>query len=227
MPVKRFLVFSDDFEIGRIRNTVYRNQAVLRDYNPGSAVKSTITLRVKLDPDNTGWGPTGTDEFVVGVWVNNTSGKPVVEVTLHNHEYIKVNTRPVSLRSGDNYFYLEVNHGRANELGHAKGHVEVEVEVEYTDPNNPPSGNAPAGTLDKIINWVKEHPLESAAVGLSALFFYRQYTGKPISLRGVKTSTQKIAKKVGKPKNEEEEVEVNIYLTSNQLPNVEKKKEVS
>ena len=196
MPVKTFLIFDEDFQIGRINNRTYRSQAKLEGFDPGSMTSATIHLEVNLDTEGTGWGPFGRDEFIVGVWVNSGAGDPTVEVVMRNKEYSKFASSPVNLKYGTNYFYLEVNHGRVSELGEAKGHVKVWIEVEYSDPNNPPGGKEPVNTLEKIKRWVEDHPLETALIGFGGLLFY--------------TQTQPKKKK---KKKEEEETEVqNIII---------------
>ena len=198
-PVKTFLIFDEDFQIGRINNRTYRSQAELKDFYPGSMTGATIHLEVKLDSEGTGWGPFGTDEFVVGVWANNSSGDPTVEVILRNKEYSKFASAPVSLRYGTNYFYLEVNHGKATELGEAKGHVKVWIEVQYSDPNNPPGGKEPVNVIEKVKRWIEEHPLETALIGFGGLLVY--------------TQTQPKKKKKKKVEEKEEETEVqNIII---------------
>ena len=199
MPVKTFLIFDEsDFELGRISNRTYKRQAKLEDFDPGSMTSATMHLEVELDPDQTGWGPLGTDEFVVGVWTNKTSGDPTVEVVMHNEEYTKYASSPVSLRQGTNYFYLKGTHGTVSELGHTKdGHVKVWIEVEYSDPNNPPGGKEPVNTLEKIKRWIEDHPLETALIGFGGLLVYRSTS---------------VPKKKKKKKEEETEVQNIIIL---------------
>ena len=55
MPVKTFLIFDEDFQIGRINNRTYRSQAKLEDFDPGSMTSATIHLEVNLDTEGTGW----------------------------------------------------------------------------------------------------------------------------------------------------------------------------
>jgi len=205
VPVKTFLIFDEsDFELGRISNRTYKRQAKLEDFDPGSMTSATMHLEVELDPDQTGWGPLGTDEFVVGVWTNKTSGDPTVEVVMHNEEYTKYASSPVTLKQGTNYFYLKGTHGTVSELGHTKdGHVKVWIEVEYSDPNNPPGGKEPVNTLEKIKRWIEDHPLETALIGFGGLLVYRSTS---------------VPKKKKKKKEEETEVQNIIILPGGVTP---------
>jgi len=173
VPTKTFLIFDENFELGR-RDGRKCSQTWLKNFKPGSMTRATLHMDITLDEDKTGWGPFGADEFVAGIWVHNTSGDPVVSVELGNREYHKYDSAPVGLKQGDNYFYFEINHGERNELGHASGHVKAWVEVEYSDPNNPPGGSEPVTLLNKVVRWVGDHPLETALIGLGGLFVYEQ-----------------------------------------------------
>ena len=206
MPVETFLIFDEsDFELGRISNRTYRKQAKLEDFYPGSMTNAVMHLEVELDPDQTGWGPFGKDEFVVGVWTNKTSGDPTVEVVMHNEEYTKFANSPVSLRQGTNYFYLKGTHGTVSELGHTKdGHVKAWIDVEYSDPNNPPKGREPVSTVEKIKRWIEDHPLETALIGFGGLLVY--------------TQTQPKTKKKKKKTEEETEVQNIIILPGGVTP---------
>ena len=201
-PVKTFLIFDEDFQIGRINNRTYRSQAKLEGFDPGSMTSATIHLEVNLDTEGTGWGPFGRDEFIISVWVNSGSGDPTVEVVMRNKEYSKFASSPVNLKQGTNYFYLEVNHGRVSELGEAKGHVRVWIEVQYSDPNNPPGGKEPVNTIEKVKRWIEDHPMETALIGFGGLLFY----------------TQTQPKKKKKKKEEETEVQNIIILPGGTLP---------
>ena len=165
---------------------------------------ATIHMEVELDPSQTGWGLFGQDEFVIGVWVNETSGDPVVEVVMHNEEYTKFASSPINLRQGTNYFYLKGTHGRMTELGHTKdGHIKVWIEVQYSDPNNPPGGKEPVNTFEKIKRWIEDHPMETALIGFGGVLLY--------------TQTQPKKKK---KKKEETEVQNIIILPGGTLPQV-------
>lgn len=174
LPVRRYTIFDEDFEIGRVRNGVYRNYRKLEKFDPGSMTRAVLTLEVQLSTD-TSWGLLGLDEFEAGVWVNSTTGEPAVGFTLHDKEYYKIASNDINLVAGDNVFFVEIDHGSHTEFGHTKGHVRVYVDVYYSDPNNPPGGSAPYDLIPRIKKFVTEHPLEIVAILLGAAFVYKKY----------------------------------------------------
>jgi len=173
---KSFLIFDEDFSIGTIRNTTFSDYTTLKGFSPGSMTSAHLYVQVQLRPNDTSWGLFGRDEFEVAVWMNNTSGDPAVDVWLKNKEYSKIASAPVNPIYGDNTFTLRIDKGH-NEGGHTKGHVKVWLIVEYSDPKNPPGGSEPVNIISKITQWVSEHPVESAVIGVAGLFAYDQYSG--------------------------------------------------
>jgi len=216
--LKTFTIFDENFEIGRVRNTTFSDYATLKNFNPGSMTKATLNVQVTLDPNNTGWGVAGRDEFDVSIWMNNSAGDPTLEVVLGNNEFTKMGSAEVTPAYGDNVFTLRIDHGKVNEGGHAKGHVKVWLNVEYSDPNNPPGGNEPVTWIEKIKQFIQDHPMESALIGLAGLFAYDQYSGgsvRELSKKGTET-----VKKGG-------QVVVNIITSEQAKKAAEKAKELT
>jgi len=173
MPVKRFTIFDTNFEIGRLTKKTFRSSAMLSNFNPASMTSATLYAEVKLTEAD--WGLLGLDEFVVGIWHNKSSGDPDLELELRKDELYKVGSADISPSPGNNYFQLKIGHGRVTELGYAKGHITVYLDVQYADPKSPPSGNEPVTWFDKVANWIRNNPIKAVLIGLGGLLLYSEY----------------------------------------------------
>lgn len=170
MPVKVFQIFDEKFQLGRTGSI--GNFKQLKDFRRGSMTSAKLCVDVTLDPNNTSWGFLGRDEFDVEVWGNKPPvGEADITLVLPNKTYHASQCVPFNPVDGTNDFSYKIGHGKTSfgEWGHATGRIKVWLEVTYPEGGEPPSGEEPVSTWDKIKQWIDEHPTETALLGIGAL----------------------------------------------------------